>query len=240
MLSPETQARLDQARAHENDYRPNASISQQLGDKALVMVVAPAAIGKSTIMQRAVELSDDFAMVPVFSTRDARPDDDPALFRLSPHDDEHVNQLLNKIDAREAVQYAIHPTQGTIYGTEASDYPAKYNLLATLSNVVAGMRELPFNHTYTIGLITDANHWRQWFDARFPVQHKDRQKRLKEAAQSLEWLLADNQVLWLYNQPEAHDETARSLIDLVQDNAEPADLRQQATELLIAARELQA
>jgi hypothetical protein len=240
MLSPEVQNRLDQARAHENDYQPNEVISRQIGAKTIVMVVAPAAMGKSTIMQKAANMSEDFALVPVFSTRNARPDDDPTLFRLSPHDDTHVSQLLDKIDAGEAVQYAVHPTQSIMYGTEATDYPAKYNLLATLSSVVAGMRKLPFKRSVTIGLVTDADHWQQWFTERYPAGHPDRSKRATEAIQSLEWLLADDQVLWLHNQPDAHDQTAQSLINLVNGTGQPANLGPEAQQLLTVARTLHA
>lgn len=238
MLSPEIQARLNHARYNENDYQPNAAIAEAIGNKAIVMVVAPAAVGKTTVMDQVVHLSPDFGRVPVFSTRDARPDDEPGMFRLSPHDDTHVSQLLDKIERRDVVQYAVHPTQGTIYGTEAGDYPAKYNLLATLSSVVKGMRALPFEQTFTIGLITDPDHWQQWFNERFPDAHKDRRKRLNEAEQSLEWLLGDDQTLWLYNQPGASEQTAQTLIHIVEREDQPKDLRHEAEQLLAATKTL--
>jgi ribonuclease HI len=238
MLSHDTQARLDQARLHENDYRPNDEICRQIGDKVLIMVVAPAAVGKTTVMDRAVQLNDEFARVPIFSTREPRPDDEPGMFRLSPHEDNHVAQLLDKFETRQVVQYAIHPTQGTIYGTEARDYPARYNLLATLSTVVDGLRKLPFEQTHTIGLITDSAHWQKWFNDRYPANHPERGKRAREAVQSLEWLLSDQETLWLYNRPDELDETAQDLIDIVQGTTEPADLRLQAAQLLATARTL--
>jgi hypothetical protein len=238
MLSPDVQARLELAHQNENNYLPSDEICRQIGDKVLVMVVAPAAAGKSTVMDAVVGLSGYFARVPVFSTRDARPDDEPGMFRLSPHDDEHVSKLLDKFDANKVVQYAVHPTQGTIYGTETGDYPTKYNLLATLSSVVDGMRQLPFEKTHTIGLITEPEHWRQWFDTRYPADHSERSKRAREAVQSLEWLCQDEQVKWLYNQPDALDETAQNLIDLVQGTREAADLRGDAEQLLAIARTL--
>jgi len=238
MLHPTLEAELATAREHQNDYLPNAIIGQHLGDKTLCMVVGPAGVGKTTIMNRAVELDPDFGRAAVFCTREPRDDDDPGMFRNMEHDNATVRELLDRIKQKEVVQYAVHPTQGTIYGTEAMDYAAPYNMLATLSGVVEGMRRLPFLQTHTFGVITEPTDWQEWFDERFPVGHPDRTKRLSEARISLDWLLQDRLVLWLRNDRGDIDSTAKRLIAMSRGEIDSEDLRDTATKLLEKVEEL--
>src|SRR5690606_73423 len=118
-----------------------------------------------------------FGLVSVFTTREQREDDDPELFRTLPHTNESVTALLDRINNREVVQYAVHPTQSHIYGTELSDYRSEYNLLATFSGAVEQFRELPFEKTYAISLVPQAEIWAEWFNTRYPENHTNRQKR---------------------------------------------------------------
>jgi len=223
MLSPEVQSRLDTARFAEATYQPREDIASRLGEKVLIMLVGPAAAGKTYIMDEVVASDPRFQRVSVFTTRTARPDDAPGMFRCLPHDDEHVSQLLGLIDEREVVQYAVHPTQGTIYGTMVDDYPGEANLLATLSGSVEHMRRLPFKEAYAVCLATMPDDWQSWFDDRFPVGHPDRIKRLGEAVSSLEWMLDEaNQgiIRWVPNFAGQPEVAAREIIS-VTDGTEP-------------------
>ena len=142
MLSPEVEKRLQAAQQNEKNYQPNGEIAAKLAEKTLVMFVGPVAVGKSFLMNHVAEVAGDFSRVPVFTTRKPREDDEPGMFRYLPHDDAHVSELLNKIESREVVQYAIHPTSGRIYGSEISDHPNTYNMLAMLSGGVEHQRHL--------------------------------------------------------------------------------------------------
>jgi guanylate kinase len=217
-LSQSVAERLDRARLLESDYRPNEDVCREIGETILAMVVAPPATGKTTVMERAASLDDDFGLVSVFSTRDARPDDKPGMFRIFPHTDEIVTHLLDKIERQEVVNYAIHPTQDTIYGTEAEDYPRRYNLLATLSNGVEQLRNIPFEKTHVIGLATEPDNYAAWFNRRYPEQNKNRARRLGEAGISLGWLLSEENeglVTWVENIEGRADIAAKSIIDIV-------------------------
>ena len=237
MLSPEVAARLEKARSREPDYQPRPEVTRQLGGKSIVMLVGPAAIGKSSVMEKVIQLDPRFKRVPVFSTRTPRPDDEPGMFRNIPHDDEHVTQLLNKIEAGDVVQYAIHPTQGTIYGTDITDYPGEYNLLATLSGAVGQMRRLPFHESHTIGLITPAKNWKEWFTDRYPDGHPERSKRLMEAALSMEWLIEEDiedKVTWILNTPGHPNKAAAEIIASVlhREKSQDNDRLQHAYDIL--------
>lgn len=218
MLSPEVEKRLLAAQKAEKTYRPNDEICAKLREKTLVMLVGPAAIGKSFLMNHLVEIDEDFGRVPVFTTRDPRPDDEPGMFRCVPHDDEHVGALLDKIEAREVVQYAVHPTSGRIYGSMLDDFSHEFNLLATLSDVVDHLSQQPFKNTVVIGLAAKPEIWQKRFNERYPTQTGEREKRLKEAVKSLNWLLDSTTVKWVDNTAGEPRDTVQSVVNIVKYN----------------------
>jgi ABC-type cobalamin/Fe3+-siderophores transport system ATPase subunit len=203
---------------------PNAEIAAQLKEKNLVMFVGPAAVGKSYLMNRIMERDIDFGRVAVFTTREAREDDEPGMFRNIPHDDANLIPLLAKIQRGEVVQYAIHPTSGRIYGTEPGDYPRSFNMLATLSGVVNHLRQLPFQTTHVIGLAVEPDVWLRRFYAR-PMSPEERAKRLQEAIVSLQWLLNPAnipEITWVNNTSEDDSAAVQSVINAVKYN-KPGD-----------------
>ncbi len=181
-----------------------------LQDKTLVMIVGPSAIGKSTLMNEVVRKRADFGRVSGFTTRAPRPNDEAGMYRYFSKE-----EAIQKIEKNELVQYAVFPTTGHIYGSEARDYPAHYNLLDTLANVVDELRELPFENTITISLTARPDQWRNWFLSRYPQANEEAEKRLKEAKLSIEWSLQDPETYWLENAPDQVAQTAKKLIDIV-------------------------
>lgn len=240
MISADVQTRLDAARAAEGSYSPNAAVAREINNKALVMLVGPVAIGKSYIMNHLVKTDPAFGRVPVFTTRDPRPDDEPGMFETRPHSDESVCGLLDEIDAQNVVQYAIHPTTGRIYGSLPRHYSRPYNLLATLSNVVEPMRKLPFQKTVVIGLSAKPKDWQTWFEARYPTETPEKTKRLSEAALSLEWLLMPEHndfVCWVTNTPNDPNLTTKDVINIVKyGKREDAMAKENARQLLELVR----
>lgn len=220
MLSDGIRARLEEAAKAQASYAPNGQVGKELRAKRLVMLVGPAATGKSYLMNRIVEHDSDFARVSVFTTREARDDDEPGMFRCLPHDDKNVAELLETIKLGNAVQYVIHPT-GRVYGSMPADYPKPYNMLATLSGVVDHLRELPFTKTYTVGLACDPTVWLERFYKRYPGASEERTKRLNEAVTSLEWLLKpENQahIIWVDTTAMGAEEAIQSVINAVKYN----------------------
>lgn len=233
---------IDQARELQKTYHPNDRVANTIKEKNLVMFVAPAACGKTYVMNQLAAHDERFKRIPTFTTREPRPDDDPGMFHYLPHDNAHITKLLSMIHKGELVQYVVHPS-GRFYGSEPLDYPGDYNMLATLSFIVEPMAKLPFKDVHVIGVITDVTHWEKWFNERFPVGHPERPKRLQEADKSLEWLLAyqhNNAFSWIDNQPDAPASTVKTLLDAIlynkkQDNASliAEAIRKRAKEMMI-------
>lgn len=239
-LSPHTVTRLEQAEAGVSSYKPAKNIAAGIKDKSLVMLVAPAATGKSFVINEMVEQAVDFHTMPIFTTRDPRPDDDPRYFRIIPHTEKHLCKLLDDIEARQIVQYAVHPTTRRLYGTTVEDYPGKFNLLATLSGAVSSLQALPFASTHVVGLTAEPNAWKQWFLARYPKTSDERAKRLNEAISSLEWLIEHHKTIhWAINRPNAASAVATSIINAVKYNQPPSEDGQlTAREMLATAHAL--
>lgn len=230
MLSPDVAARVNEAAQSQATYTPNATIAAQLQEKNLVMFVGPASVGKSFLMNHIMERDVDFGRVSVFTTREARADDEPGMFRNLPHDDANVTALLDKIQQGEVVQYAVHPTSGRFYGSEIADYGKPFNMLATLSGIVNNLRQLPFQTTHVIGLAVDPDIWLQRFYERYPEPSDERTKRLQEAVVSLQWLLDPahiQEINWVDNSSSNEAEAVQAVINTVKFNkrTDPATLR---------------
>lgn len=240
MLSAAVNARLILARDNQPRYQPNSLICKQLQEKSIVMCVGPVAVGKSFVMNRVVTIDNDFQRTPVFTTRDARSDDEPGMFRIQPHNDTSVSKILDQIDAGEIVQYAVHPTSGRIYGTTINDYPGKFNLLAMLSGGVSQLQQLPYASTHVIGFATQPQTWKQWLTDRYPVPSDERQKRLKEATVSLEWLLNNpTSVRWVENSADNPNQAAGLLRSIVKYNQEDSKgAAEYARQMLKTAEEM--
>lgn len=239
LLSPAIKERLERAYALQNNYQPNQQVADSLAEKTLIMVVGPAATGKSHIMNTAGMLHQDFARVHDFTTRAPRPDDQPGIYEYYPHTDEGLDKLLAEIEQRYVVQYIVHPTTHAIYGTRMDSYTANYNMLETISGVVDHLRSMPFQRTVTIGLVAQPQVWQQWFLERYRDHDEERSKRATEAILSLGWLLdqPEGNVLWLENKKSQSEQTAQELIQLSLYGGQPNQIvRQYAEECLTLAR----
>lgn len=211
-LSPETTERVNHYRGIEELYRPNHEIRQLIGERTLHMVVAPAAMGKSLIMQRAAELDGRYGQSSSLSTRKARPDDEPGSFRLLEHTDENINALIDKIVSGELVQYKFHPTEHIFYGSEPQDHPHEHNMLPTLSGAINQLQRVGFKETTVTALVAPPTTWQSWFNARYPERHPQKLKRLQEAIISYNDLLLCAGTNWIVNHEGEADEAAKKLI----------------------------
>lgn len=241
MVSSRIQEQLDKARQEETTYRPSGEVLDQLRKKDFIMLVGPTAMGKSTLMNKMVELDSEFARVSGFTTRPKRSNDEPGLYDYIPHTDDGIQSILTEKEAGRLVQYAIFPTTGYVYGTHLKDYPAKYNLKDTLSNVAGSLAELPFHTTHIVGIVTTPEAWRKWLSVRFTPEDPDFLKRINEAIQSLEWLLAQpaGVVKWVYNRPDNVETSANELIAIAKEERTASiDYPQYARDLLDMAKSL--
>lgn len=216
-LTPELQQRFDTAAEAQYTYQPADSVRRVIASKALLMVVAPAAMGKSYVISHAIAADPHFAQTISFSTRDPRPGDEGNM-RTIPRDNEHIGLLLDLIEAGQLVNYAIFPTTGMVYGTDLSSYPGEVNLMPTLANSVDTLRRTGFGKSITIGLVAPPETWAAWFNARFPEPTSEKTARLKEALLSIAWLLQDDSVCWLINREGEADAVVSELVALAHAN----------------------
>lgn len=212
-LSRETISRIDHFRRYEELYQPNDHVKRLIGTRTLHMVVAPAVVGKSSVMNRATTLDTRFGRSTTLSTRQPRADDEPGVFRLVEHTDENIDTLLDKILSGELVQYKFHPTEHTFYGSEVTDHPHEHNMLPTLSGAINQLQQVGFKDTSVIGLVAPPTDWQTRFDQRYPEHHPQRLNRLREAEISYNDLLVRTDVRWLVNHEGDVDGTAKKLVD---------------------------
>ena len=230
---------LEHAKQMQARYTPNARIATHLRDKSILMFVAPTSTGKTYIMNQIASLDSRFARVPVFTTRESRADDDPGMFRILPHDEDHIKNILSKVETGDVVQYIVHPS-GRLYGSELQDYPSDYNMLATISDVVDQLSQLSFKQARVVGIVTDADTWEMWLASRFPEGNTQRQQRIREAIHCLEWLLArdPSSLVWVKNIPGQSEQTAKYVIDTILENKTGDDFSHLAEAMLQKARTL--
>ena len=197
-------------------------LEQALRGKTLIMLVGPTAVGKSTIMNKVVELDGEFGRVSGFTTRPKRPGDEAGLYRYLSHDE--ADEL---IQSESVVQYALNPANNQIYGTELRDYPYAFNMKDTLSGAVEHFISLPFSDYRIVSISVPVEPWLSWLDERHPVGSSERVTRLQEAKQSIEWSLRQSdRHAWIVNNPGDVDAAAASLIDSIRspgENKPPQD-----------------
>ena len=243
MLSEESLQKLHELEAGQRTYTPNRDVAAKLREKTLIMLVGPTCVGKTTVMQEVLRLDDRFAITGTFTTREKRDDDQLKNYTYIPHTDKGIAEIYQKIKDGEAVQYALHPTSGRVYGSDISDYPKAYNMLDTLSTAVTAIEALPARDAIVIGVAVRPQQWLEWFDSRFPPGHPDREKRRDEAVQSLSWLLERpvDSVHWIINAPGELEEAAKQVIAIATHQLTGDESgRSVAQTMLAAAKDLRA
>lgn len=202
------------------------SIQEILSSKALVMLVGPAAVGKSTIMHTVTNLDQRFSYVRSFTSRPHREGEQSTYCHLSTEEAAVIEHDAN------TVTFLRHPTTRAVYGTTVDSFAGEYNLLDTLSSSVELYRDLPFKSCKVVSLTVNPDIWEMWMKKRYPTPSLERTKRLHEAIQSIDWSLSqlDNHA-WIMNQPDNAEETARELIHIATSSAQTTHAQSNAIEL---------
>ena len=182
------------------------SNKEALSNKTLTMLVGPSAIGKSAIMEAIIQQNSDFAYVRSFTTRQ------PRVGEKSHYTFIDKNQAEELLENGQALTYSVHPTTLDIYGSTLASYPKRHNLLDTLSGSVGEFRSLGFEHTTTLAIAAAPEQWRNWFTSRYPEPTPEAEKRLGEAALSINWALQDPEACWLVNEEGALEKIAQRAI----------------------------
>lgn len=208
-LAPESIEAIERIPTDQN-------LARELGHKILVNIVGPTAVGKSSLIDKVCVLDPDFGRVVSFTTRPQRAGEPDASYRFLPHTQDTLDDIEAKLASGSLVQLAVHPTTGYLYGSEASDYPAKYNMIDMLYSEVEHMRRLPFGYSLTLGVAVESEYWQKWFLARHQANpdQADSLKRLDEAYQSLKWSWNDIDTMWVQNYPDYIEYSAKKIIDM--------------------------
>lgn len=235
-MSPD---RLDTIIKGTQDYQPNSDVSLSILSRSLVEVIAPACEGKSTVMNKVVEMDTDFGYVRSWTTRNQEPRDEGSYYTFYNTATE-LESLFDRIDKREAVQYTAHPTTGKLYGTSPEGYPAEYNLLDTLASSVDDLDKLAFKSIYKVALVSKGSERRRRFLTRYPEESPERTKRLKEAALCLAWVLEqpEENLIWIENGKSDVEKAARDIRNAVKFSTPMPSLRNLAEDMLAKTDQL--
>lgn len=204
---------FDQLRANQALYHPNQHTLDKLAGKTIIMTVGPAGIGKSTLMNGAVEQDPRLHRVPSFTTRQQRINDEPGMYHYIATDEDY-EQLDHAIRSGNVAQYGVSPVKDVVYGTYVDDYLREYNLKDVWYSGVTEFENLPFSTKIIVGLVADPHDWKEWFAQRFEQGDPEALSRLDEAQQSLEWLLGCPDVKWLQNVNHDREQSAIKLVDI--------------------------
>ena len=190
---------ITELEARQPDYHCNERIAAQLHGKNLLIFVAPASVGKSTLMNALENADEQFSRIGGVVSREARSDDEPGLYRYIPHTSEGLQAFLSKVKAGEVVQYVVHPTKKHVYATEIEDYAGQINMKDVIGQGVAGFRELPVVASYTCSLVCEPGQWRSRLLQRYRPDDPELQKRDSEARMNLMWSLQDKETVFIDN-----------------------------------------
>lgn len=215
-ISPGTEAHLRELLDNQNTYRPSPEYAQQLGDREALLFVAPAAGGKSFIMETVARLSDRHVIAGNNTSRGPRPDDKGRRYGYIDYSDQGFAPVFAEIARGEVVQYGVFPGALDLYFTRASDFYGEINMMDALAGSIDGIQSIPFRHVSAVSLVTEAGSWLHRFNQRFPVGHEKRGSRIAQAVESLTWSLdqSETDMFWVENITNEPEITAQHIVGL--------------------------
>lgn len=182
-ISKLLQERLSQLDKQRDEY--HYSGPRSLGEKTLARLVAPTAVGKSTIINRVLDIAKeeniDAGEVGTITTRSRRPNDPP---NYQTADDGVTHEMMiDRIEKGELVSWSLFKT-GHIYATDFDSYPAAYNFLPCLPDSLPMQDKAGFGAVRTFYIVTSVDAWYEQLQERIGPGFED---RLEEAMSSLEF-----------------------------------------------------
>lgn len=216
-------------------YEPSQDIAKQLGDKVLTALVAPYAMGKSTVMSKITQFDTDFGQEVGFTTRDPRIGESLDAYRFLPHTKETLEEILGKVETGQLVQFATHKTTKKIYGSEVVDYKKPFNVVDIMASGMSDLMRLPFKKVVSISLVAPVDDWHRWrLEREGNLDTKDIKNRRIEAVSNLEWSL-QNETSWVVNRNGRSLMAALEVIGISREQIEPTASNRRIGELLLKA-----
>jgi guanylate kinase len=189
-------------------------IQRDLSNKAIINLVGPSAVGKTSLINEIDSNYPDFSRVISYTTRKPRDGEPLDAYRFITADDTDIDKLTTS-----SVQYDRFPGTDIVYGTQVSDYRNKYNLLDTLSSSVRTFRGLGFSACKQFIIVTSPMEWQERINTR-AFSDEQLLNRLDEGIKSLEWSLSEKDaVKWIYNQTSHLQASSKSIVELSVDNS---------------------
>ncbi len=180
------EALIEELRAEEESYVPKEEILSKLEGITVIPVIGAAGVGKSTLINFAIDAHPGFSRAISFTTRRKRPGEAVDQYRFYRHD--RLPSIRRQVAVRQLVQYAVHPETGDIYGSEIDDYQTPFVMVDILSTAIAPLRKLPFKSLIEVNLACEPEAWDIRF-AEYLARPDDAAKRIAEGVASLEWAL---------------------------------------------------
>ncbi len=241
MVTTEVRQLTETIGALSTHYQPNEEVAEHIRGITLVPIIGPFAVGKTTCQTAAAELDPAFGAVQSFTTRQRRADEPEEAYHFIEHTPENLRTVVEKMHRRSLVQCTVHPSTGYVYGSEPAGYTHAFATLDTLATAVDDLSTLPFQAIRRIGLVAPQEQWTARIDQRRrhdPTENLT--KRLREAVQSLTWLLDQGPELpWVVNRNGHHLVAACEIIGLARGRLEPTPANRSYGEIMLSlARDL--
>jgi hypothetical protein len=230
-------------------YVSDSSVRESLANKTLIGVIAPTAVGKSTLIAEVLRLGQErdvnVAEVGSITTRPRRPGSDPQQYLTANEGVTHEN-LTARIERQELVNWVMSPT-GDIYATDVASYPGTFNFLPVIPEALPMIQKAGFRAVKLIYVTVTATQWSKQIgertsDAKFIG-------RLDEAISSLEFALSHlEQLHVVHNEYVSEDkqpapsQAAEQLLAIATEDTSispaPAESQHYLNEMLAYAQEL--
>jgi hypothetical protein len=171
-------------------YSSNDSVRASLANKTLIGVIAPTAVGKSTLISETIRLCSDrgidAAEVGSITTRPRRSGSDPQNYLTASEGITHEN-LTARIENQELVNWVASPT-GDIYATDVASYPGTFNFLPIIPEALPMIQRAGFRTVKLVYVTVSAALWSKQIGER--TSDPKFIGRLDEAISSLEFALS--------------------------------------------------
>ena len=176
------------------NYQPSDDVKAALAPVRLVAVVGPIAVGKSTLIETAVQKSPLLHSVSGVTSRPPRHGEETGQeFTFLTKE-----QIVEGIKKAEYAQVALSPA-GYLYATRPDDYfLAKIGLMAVLSSAIPTFRKI--FPQLKVGFVVPSSYeqWLEWFKQRVSAVDNPT-ARIEEAKTSLAYGLTDPYVHFILN-----------------------------------------
>lgn len=202
MAAPvELHTELNRLLAVRDTYR---YAGEDIRDKVLVGLIAPSAVGKSTIvaeiLRQCREAGIDAGEVGSIMTRQRRQDgSDPDNYRTASEGITHAG-LIAQIKQNSLVNWSLSAT-GDLYATDAASYPAEYNFLPLLPDSLPMLKKAGFRKLIAIYITAPPEEWANRLAER--RSNPTFAGRLTEAASSLQFAKENKSALHIISNRSA-------------------------------------